>query len=298
MSDVTRQQAAEQNGHHQQAVLTGRTYAITADVTGAALCNVNYVRLTGLFGLSAVGVLSGCRRYRVLFDKELFSMLKLVRSFRVHGASLGLCLALFSVHARAQQVTFLSRQLDRVDVAVGGAAVFSKGVSGTNYLAQPVALDASTTLGAVVQLRYTKSPLLGAEFTYSYARFTENFTGSPFGGDADTPTPFGVQTNASEYTLGYVAHLPSLLGFQPFAGAGAGATAFTPTPMGGQGLPERARASYYYDIGVDDQLTHFIGIRAQFRQVFYKAPDFGQNYLAINQQTITSEPTVGFYIKF
>lgn len=196
------------------------------------------------------------------------------------------------------QVTALARQLDRVDVGVGGDAVITKGVVGTNSQDQPVALNASTTLGAVVQIRYTKSPLLGAEFNYTYARFNESFSGSPFGGQASGTIPFGVQTDASEYTLGYVAHLPSLFGFQPFAGVGAGTTAFKPTPMGGQNLPERARASYYYEIGLDDQFTHFFGVRAQFRQVFYKAPDFGQNYLTINQQTFTSEPTVGFYIRF
>jgi len=229
-------------------------------------------------------------------------MLKLVRQSWVQGAWVqgalfGLLVVLAASGAQAQ-TTFLSRQLDRVDVGVGGAAVFTKSVSGTNPVGIPVSLDASTTLGALVQARYTKSPLLGLEFNYSYARFTENFGGLPFGTNASTAVPFGVQTNASEYTIGYVAHLPSLFGFQPFAGGGGGATAFKPTPMGGQGLPERARASYYYDVGIDDQLTRFIGVRAQLRQVFYKAPDFGQNYLTIQQQTFTTEPTVGFYIKF
>jgi hypothetical protein len=154
---------------------------------------------------------------------------------------------------------------------VSGAAVFTKSVSGTNPQSEPVSLDASTTLGALVQVRYTKSPLLGAEFNYSYARFTENFSGSPFGNGPAHRRPFGVQTNASEYTVGYVAHLPSLLGFQPFAAAGAGATAFKPTPLGGQGLPERARATYYYDIGIDDQFTRFFGVRAQFRQALLQS---------------------------
>ena len=214
-------------------------------------------------------------------------MLKSVRLSCFMGTLFAVVFPFLTSTSQAQ-VTRLDRQLERVDIGVGGSAIFTKDVSGTNYLDQPVALSASTTLGALVQVRYTKSPLLGAEFNYTYARFTENFS----------VAPNGVQTNASEYTVGYVAHLPTFLGFQPFASVGAGATAFKPTPMGGQGLPERARASYYYDFGVDDQITRYIGVRAQFRQVFYKAPDFGANYLQINQQTITSEPTVGFYIKF
>jgi hypothetical protein len=222
-------------------------------------------------------------------------MLKLLRSF--YGCVLG-ATVLASFSTASSQTTALARQLDRVDVAVSGIGAITKGVSGNNYIAQAVTLNASTTVGALVTVRYTKSPLLGAEFNYSYTRFTENFSGSPFSQPSGISTPFGVQTNASEYSLGYVAHLPSLLGVQPFASVGAGATAFKPTPLGGQGLPEQARATYYYSIGAEDQLTRFFGVRAQLRQTFYKAPDFGQNYLTINQQTFTIEPGIGFYIKF
>ena len=224
-------------------------------------------------------------------------MLKWFRSSSVQIALLS-AVSLSAFSNAHGQTTFLGRQLDRVDVAVSGSAIFTKSVAGTSILNDPVTLDASTTVGALVQARYTKSPLLGAEFTYSYARFTENFGGMPFGSTASTPVPFGVQTNMSEYTLGYVAHLPTMFNVQPFVSAGGGATAFKPTPMGGQGLPERARASFYYDVGAEDQLTRHFGVRAQFRQLFYKAPDFGQNYLTINQRTFTTEPSIGFFIKF
>lgn len=214
-------------------------------------------------------------------------MLKSFRSLRVQAGLAGL-LALFAMHTASAQVTRLDRQLSRIDVAASGFASITKGVSGANYLGTPVSLDASTTVGALVQVRYTKSPLIGFEGTYSYSRFTENYS----------VPPNGTQTNASEYTLGYVAHLPSLLGVQPFASGGAGSIAFRPTPLGGQGLPSQARAVYYYDLGVDDQFLPHFGFRAQFRQLFYKAPDYGQNYLTINKQTITSEPSIGVYIKF
>jgi hypothetical protein len=229
-------------------------------------------------------------------------MLKLLRSF--YGCALGLTV-LASFSTASSQTTALARQLDRVDVAVSGIGAITEGVSGTNYISQPVTVNSSTTVGALVTARYTKSPLIGFEFNYSYARFNETYTGTLFsnnppGSTSSTAgnTSFGVQSNVSEYTLGYVAHLPSLLGVQPFASVGAGATAFKPTPLGGQQLTEQARATYYYSVGVDDQLTRFFGVRAQLRQTFYKAPDFGQNYLTINQQTFTLEPGIGFYIKF
>lgn len=227
-------------------------------------------------------------------------MLKLFCSSYVRCGVLGLLgtVAISTAHAQLAQASFLDRQLDRTDVAVSAMTDITKGVSGTNGLGDSVTQNASTTVGALVQLRYTKSPLLGVEFNYSYSRYTENYSGEPFGTTTTTGVPFGVQTNASEYSLGYVAHLPTFLGVQPFAAVGAGATAFKPTPGGGQGLTERARATYYYTVGVDDQLTRFFGVRAQFRQGFFKAPDFGQNYLNVNQQTINTEPSIGFFVKF
>lgn len=229
-------------------------------------------------------------------------MLKLLRSF--YGCVLG-ATVLASFSTASSQTTALARQLDRVDVAVSGIGAITEGVSGNNYISQAVTVNSSTTVGALVTARYTKSPLIGFEFNYNYARFNETYTGTLFSNNPPASTSssasnasFGVQSNASEYSLGYVAHLPTLLGVQPFASVGAGATAFKPTPLGGQGLPEQARATYYYSVGAEDQLTRFFGVRAQLRQTFYKAPDFGQNYLTINQQTFTIEPGIGFYIKF
>ncbi len=91
----------------------------------------------------------------------------------------------------------------------------------------------------------------------------------------------------------------TLFGLQPFASVGAGSIEFKPTPHGGQGAPKQARMAYYYNVGLQQELfeSHF-GLRAGFRQVFFLAPDFGQNYLTIKQHTITSEPSIGFYFRF
>ncbi len=205
-----------------------------------------------------------------------------------------LCLSsgLFASRATAQ-VTATERQLRRLDLAVSGVGEFTKSVSGTNYQDVAVTQKASNTLGALVTLRYTKSPLLGAELNYGYARYTENYTSTP------SYLTSGAQTKASEYTVGYVAHGPQLFGLQTFGSAGVGTIAFSPTPFGGQNLPERARLTFYYGVGVEQSfISRHFGIRAQFRQVFFKAPDFDQNYLTINRRTFTTEPTVGFYLRY
>ena len=188
------------------------------------------------------------------------------------------------------QVTGLDKQLSRLDLSVSAMGEFTKGVSGTTIVnAAPITLtqNATTTLGALVTLRYTVSPLIGVEGNYSYARFSENYS-----------TIQGVQTKASEYTVGYVAHTPSFLGVEPFLDAGLGTIAFNPTARGGQGLYTQARAAYYYGLGIDDTLSTHFGVRAAVRQLIYLAPDYGQNYLTIHQRTFSTEPTIGLFVRF
>ena len=144
-------------------------------------------------------------------------------------------------------------------------------------------------MGALVNIRYVAKPYVGFEFNFTYARYTENYSYAPF----------GVQTNADEYTLGYiVTPKHTIFGLQPFASAGLGSTKFKPTAGGGQNLNAQARATYYYSLGVQEDIYPHFGVRASFRQAFFLAPDYGQNYLTIKQHTYSSEPTLGFYLRF
>lgn len=225
-------------------------------------------------------------------------------------ATMLICLtATFSgSQAFSQVVTPLQKQLQRVDFGVSGVAVFTNNATG--IVIPSLAANAggtllqspSNTVGALVTLRYTLKPYLGLEGNFGYARYTENFSTTK--SSCSTPTPlctdinFGLQTNALEYTLGYLAHTPEFFGFQTFVSAGLGSTAFRPTPGGGLAIPAQARMTYYYSGGVEKELSEHFGVRATFRQAFYLAPDFGQNYLTIKQRMVTTEPGIGFYIHF
>ena len=223
----------------------------------------------------------------------------------IRKVSLFLAAALFAStfgSAGAQQVSLLDRQLSRMDFGISGAGLFNKNVSGpilpsaASNAGTTLSLTPSNTIGGVFTIRYIVKPLVGFEFNYGYARYTENFSPGP----GDTGSTLGVQTRASEYTLGYI-FTPDhkFFGFQPFVSAGAGATEFKPTPHGGEGLPEQARATYYYSAGLQQEYfsSHF-GFRASFRQLFYLAPDFGQNYFTILKHTTSTEPTIGFYLRY
>jgi hypothetical protein len=200
--------------------------------------------------------------------------------------------------AQTTQNTTLDRQLSRLDLGVIAVAVLNKDSNGTatvdGVANTPVNLNPSNTVGPVVTLRYTVSPFVGFELNYGYARYTQTFT--PFGALSNA----GVQQNASEYTAGYVAHSrKQYFGVTPFASAGLGTIAFRPTPGGGEGLINQARAAYYFSVGAETiVLSPHFGLRAQYRQLFYLAPDFETNYLTIKQRTSTYEPGFGFYWKF
>jgi hypothetical protein len=237
-------------------------------------------------------------------------MLNLHRPSCARTVSFCLLLTAAASIAKAQattQETPLQRQLDRIDLGVVAVGVINQQSNGIAPIASNpgpgspagtvpthVNLSPSNTAGPVVTLRYVAKPFVGFEANYVYARYTQNFT--PFG----TQPTGGVQQNASEYTLGYVAHTRKQYhGWTPFASAGLGTIAFRPTTGGGLALPKQARAAYYFSIGAETNVfsPHF-GVRAIYRQVFFKAPDFETNYLTIQQHTTTYEPGFGFFLRF
>ena len=206
--------------------------------------------------------------------------------------------------AQTTPITPLDKQLSRIDLGVAAIGVITKDTTGPQVTtpSTPITDNPSGTVGALVTLRYIKSPLVGLEFNYSYARFAQDYTydqqtpGTPLPG---TSTLLEIQANATEYTFGWVFHTPKVFGIGTFASAGAGTTAFRPSKNGGDNVTEQARATYYYNVGVEQSiLSPKFGFRASFRQAFYLAPDFQQTYLRNGQRTITTEPSVGFYLHF
>ncbi|MFN2975000.1 hypothetical protein [Terriglobus aquaticus] len=198
--------------------------------------------------------------------------------------------------------TRFDRVLSHFDFAASAVGEFDTTVNGPvqNKLAvTPNSLTEhpSSTVGAMGTIRFQKSPWVGGEFNYRWAKYNYTFT---FANDPQNLLKFYTQNTANEYTVGYIAHpAHQLFGFKPFVGAGAGTVEFKPSRSSGSGLPVQARAAYYYTVGGDTPFSgDRFGLRLGFRQVFYLAPDFGQNYLYIKKLAISSQPTVGFYVHF
>jgi hypothetical protein len=202
--------------------------------------------------------------------------------------------------AHTTPLTPLDKQLNRIDLGITGMGVFNSSTSGpTAPFNYNVTDTPSNGGGVLIDLRYIKSPLVGFEFNYTYARNAQNYNYIANNTGTQTPSVLNVQVNSHEYSAGWVVHTPKVFGIGTFASAGIGTTAFKPTSTGGEGAQEQARMTYYYNVGVEQQVInpHF-GFRAAFRQSFYLAPDFQQTFLRDYKHTSSIEPNAGIYLHF
>jgi hypothetical protein len=200
------------------------------------------------------------------------------------------------------------KHLEKLDLSVSCVGMYNSTVTGTvvtnlgaNNQGQSITEHGSSTLGALIAIHYISKPYVGLEFNYGYARYDENFTGPGIANYFVAPnTPeFQVQSKVNEYSFGYLITPPHLvLGWQPYISAGLGTQAFKPTPLGGQELPEKARMTYYYSLGLQKNYGQHLGLRVGFRELFFLDPDFGQNYLTILKHSTTMEPMAGFYLRY
>ena len=200
-------------------------------------------------------------------------------------------------------VTPLQKVLSRFDLGVVAAGEIGTSVSGIEQRDATTShtlltIKPSSTVGELATLRYTAKPWVGFEFNFGNLRYTQDYTFVP--PPNSTILTGGAQSGVRELTLGYVAHLKYRpFGVTPYLGVGGGTIRFKPTTGGGQGLPYQYRAAYYYNLGVEDNFPNSpFGMRLGFRQIIYLAPDFLQNYLTITRRVRTSEPTIGFFVRF
>jgi hypothetical protein len=201
-------------------------------------------------------------------------------------------------------LTPIQKQLEKIDLAISVAGTFGSTVSGieqrdANTTHSVLTIKPSTSVGELFALRYTAKPYVGFELNVSNLRFAQDYKFVPLPPSQNFQL-IAAQAGVREISFGYVAHLKYRpLGLTPFLGAGGGTVRFKPTPGGGQGLPQQYRALYYYTAGVEGNFpdSHF-GMRVGFRQLIYLAPDFLQNYLTITRRVISTEPTIGFFVRF
>ena len=73
---------------------------------------------------------------------------------------------------------------------------------------------------------------------------------------------------------------------------------FDPRNTSIAGAQRQARAAFVYGGGLDYDLTHHLVLRAEYRGLVYKAPDFNLAGLNTDKVTHLAQPSAGIVIRF
>ena len=111
-----------------------------------------------------------------------------------------------------------------------------------------------------------------------------------------------IQTDVHATTADAVVNLPLRLGkFSPYVLGGGGALAFRPTENAGGFVPgasTQTQGAFLYGVGADYPLSHRLALRAEYRGLVYKAPDFSLPSLNSESWTHTAQPSAGIVLRF
>ncbi len=63
-------------------------------------------------------------------------------------------------------------------------------------------------------------------------------------------------------------------------------------------IDRQTKAALVYGGGVDFDITSNFGVRAEYRGLVYKVPDFQLDALNLDKVTHLAQPSVGFFFRF
>jgi opacity protein-like surface antigen len=192
------------------------------------------------------------------------------------------------VVASAASTTTVFAQVERPSqISIQGTALITKSSND-----QIPSNEASKSGGLLVGYSYQFSRWFGAEANYGYTRNTQNFV--TFGG------PSSIQANFHEVTGALVLHIPvNVRSVRPYVLGGGGALVFDPTEKFiVSGADRQTRGTFIYGGGANFDITKKFGVRAEYRGLVYKVPDFGLDSLNLDKFTHLAQPSVGFFVRF
>ena len=181
-------------------------------------------------------------------------------------------------------------QESRQDASVSVTGSFAPLVNGTGGIKQSM----TTAIGFLGSYRYMLTPRSALEANYSFAQNDQKF-------QVNFLPNFRVHTRQQEVSLAYVYSL-NFHNFSPFAEAGPAAVLFSPLHDFSSTTLDTKRTTDIgglFGAGVAYELSPSFDIRAQYRGLLVKVPDFGlPNTLSTRRYEVISMPTVGVAYHF
>jgi opacity protein-like surface antigen len=182
----------------------------------------------------------------------------------------------------------------RSEVNFQGTANFTRSSNNIDIPSQ-----ATSSGGFLAGYRYHLSPIFALEGDYGYTRNTQKYF-DPVFGETD------IQANTQQLTGVAVLTAPSHNKVRPYGLGGIGALFFRPTNslnnnffgVGTGTGNNQTKAAFVYGGGVDIDLTRYMALRAEYRGLVYKIPDFQIPGLAADAFTHTAQPSLGLVWRF
>ena len=140
--------------------------------------------------------------------------------------------------------------------------------------------------GFLAGYRYNLNHRFALEGDYDYFRNSQDYPKS------DTK----IKTNVSAITGAAVVKLPEFKKVRPFALAGGGGIIFNPHDA--KSIETQARGAFVYGGGADVPITKHVALRAEYRGLVYKAPDFDRGDLKTDKFTHSAVPSAGLVFTF
>jgi len=200
--------------------------------------------------------------------------------------------ALFSAVAAffVFSATAMAQVEQHSQISLQGTALVTKD---TNADSSPLSHQAMKSGGLLVGYSYQFNSWAGAEGNYGYTQNTQNYMAS---------VGQSIRSDFHEITGAFVAHIPvKVRSVRPYALAGAGALVFNPTDDAkrmNSAIDRQTKAAFVYGGGVDFDITSNFGVRAEYRGLVYKVPDFQLDALNLDKVTHLAQPSVGFFYRF
>jgi opacity protein-like surface antigen len=211
-----------------------------------------------------------------------------------------------------------------IDLSLGvyGQQTYARTVSSTDVFAlsgtrlTQVTQETSPSAGVLATFHQSFRPWLGYNINIGYSRFSENYSnGMEFIPNSTSKLPpsssfikGSLDTNMYEVTVASVIEGPRTRRFSTFAQVGGGGLFFKPL-YNKIGASEETRPASLFGVGANFKLTGRLDLRAEYRGLFYKSPDFnvqditpgvtGTNQFPMTRLfTVTSTPAVSLVYHF
>jgi outer membrane immunogenic protein len=195
-------------------------------------------------------------------------------------ALLSLLLTLFAVAGRAQE----SRQ----DVSVSGSVLIEPFVSSST----DVKVSANAAYGGLVSYRFMLTPRGAVEANYGYSQNNIHYVAPAYN--------YQVNTRTQETTAAYVYNF-NFHNFNPFVEAGGGALFWgNIRNLATTTLDVKSQTTIVglYGAGVAYEISPSFDIRAEYRGIVSKVPNFGYSPLTTNRYYNIYNPVIGVAYHF